>query len=305
MSTVYICRGLPACGKSSLGERMAESNKNLRLVAKDDIRKMLYRNAKWNASKEPLVQDMRDAIIHELLGQKFDVFVHDTNLTGNHIERITEIANEYDADISIIDMTSVSIEDCIKRDALREHSVGYRIIIGMAERYLGREYELFRLRYPTTQSILEMLYLQRHIQLDNDKKNAIIVDIDGTIAIMGDRSPYDFTKVHEDKLYRPLAAVLDSLSEEYTIIFLSGRDIACYNETKAWLEDNELWYFDSSLFMREDGDNRPDSEVKEQLWREQVNIFYNVIAWFDDRKQVVAHMRTLGLPIWQVNWGDF
>jgi predicted kinase len=305
MQIVYVTKGLPACGKSSLGERMAQGDKNLRLVAKDDIRKLLYRNAKWNQSKEPLVVQMRDTIIHELLGSGYNVYVHDTNLAGEHIERIKEIAAEYDVEVSIIDMTTVPVEECIKRDALRENSVGYRVILGMAERYLPEQYNTFRAMYPNNQSVLDMLYEQRNLKYDAELKDAIIVDIDGTLAIMGDRSPYDFAKVSVDKVFYPLVKVLDSLSQDYTILFLSGREATCFNETRQWLQDNNLWYFDSTLIMREANDNRSDNIVKEELYREYVQDFYNVVCIFDDRKQVVEMWRKLGLFCCQVNWGDF
>lgn len=36
------------------------------------------------------------------------------------------------------------------------------------------------------------------IKMDDAKEKCIIVDIDGTVAKMGDRIPYDYTKVHLD-----------------------------------------------------------------------------------------------------------
>lgn len=303
--TVYITKGLPACGKSSLGERMAKDNNKLRLVSKDAIRKLLYGDAKWNASKEPLVISVRDAIIHELLGSEYDVFVHDTNLTGNHVERISEIAGEYDAEVAIIDMTTVPVIDCIKRDALRADSVGYRVILGMAERYLTHQYDLLRLEYPTNDHIIDVLYKQRDIFIDFEKDDCIVVDIDGTVALMGNRSPYDFTKVIDDFAYTSMARLIRTFQKDYYVIYLSGREVTCYPETLAWLQMNDLWFYGSQLFMRDANDNRDDTIVKEELYLHQVKDLYNVIAWFDDRNKVVAHMRKMGLPVYQVNYGNF
>lgn len=40
---------------------------------------------------------------------------------------------------------------------------------------------------------------------------AVIVDIDGTVALMDGRSPYDMTRVFEDKPNEPVIAVVRSL----------------------------------------------------------------------------------------------
>ena len=43
----------------------------------------------------------------------------------------------------------------------------------------------------------------------------------------------------------------------------------------------------------------------EELYRKYIENQYNVIVWLDDRTSVVNHMRSLGLPVWQVASGDF
>ena len=51
----------------------------------------------------------------------------------------------------------------------------------------------------------------RVIQEKEGKLNAYIFDIDGTLAYMNGRSPYDFTRVGEDGVYEDVKEILDEL----------------------------------------------------------------------------------------------
>lgn len=139
------------------------------------------------------------------------------------------------------------------------------------------------------------------------KPKAFIFDIDGTIALKGDRNPYDLSKVLEDKLNDCVAKCLLSIYRDpnnYEIIICSGRQGTqeCEELTIKWLEENGIEY--SFLMMRQEGDMRADYVVKEEMWRKICEDFY-VVAMFDDRNQVVNHARKLGFNVFQVNEGDF
>ncbi len=57
--------------------------------------------------------------------------------------------------------------------------------------------------------------------------------------------------------------------------------------------------------MRAEGDNRPDSIVKRELFETHIRGSYNVHTVFDDRDSVVRMWRRIGLPAWQVAEGRF
>ena len=61
----------------------------------------------------------------------------------------------------------------------------------------------------------------------------IIVDIDGTLAIMKDRGAYEWGKVGNDELNQPVAQAVSALRNMgNTVILLSGRDGSCRKETE-------------------------------------------------------------------------
>lgn len=134
--------------------------------------------------------------------------------------------------------------------------------------------------------------------------SVVICDIDGTLAIKGDRSPFDWQRVGEDKLNTTINKVLLALGHANDIIFFSGRDGSCADLTRKWLEENGWPY--AKLFTRAAGDMRKDSIVKRELYDQHIVGKYSVLCVLDDRDQVVRMWRDeLGLTCLQVAYGDF
>lgn len=140
---------------------------------------------------------------------------------------------------------------------------------------------------------------------DKTKKKCFVFDIDGTLAISGGRSIYDYVKALDDTLNEPVAECLAALKiAGFDIIICSAREGTqeCLEVTKQWLKKGNIEY--KSLFTRGQGDKRADYIVKEEMWREICKTHY-IEAMFDDRNQVVDHARKLGFNVFQVNYGDF
>lgn len=147
----------------------------------------------------------------------------------------------------------------------------------------------------------------------NYRISAIICDLDGTIALNnGHRSPYDFSKVLDDEINEPIRTILEAICKEtyYDIIYVSGRDDSCKEDTLKWLDKNDLPIFYDEyglplLFMRKTGDNRKDSIVKEEIYREFIEPYFIIKFCLDDRNQVVEMWRSIGLVCLQVAEGNF
>lgn len=139
-------------------------------------------------------------------------------------------------------------------------------------------------------------------------KPAIIVDIDGTLAQMNGRGPFEWDRVWEDNLNKPVKMVIDAMNfghpADLEIIIFSGRDSICRKLTTDWLDMHGVPY--DQLYMRPQGNNEKDCIIKRRLYDEHVAGKYDVLFVLDDRNQVVDMWRKdLGLPCFQVNYGDF
>lgn len=136
------------------------------------------------------------------------------------------------------------------------------------------------------------------------KPKAIICDIDGTLADMGKRIPYDFENVDKDEVKHATAeAVRVFHNAGYRIILLSGREDSSKVKTISWLKKNDIPFHE--LYMRKTHDRRKDAIIKRELYENHVKNLYEVLLVLDDRDQVVKMWRDLGLTCFQVDYGDF
>ena len=155
------------------------------------------------------------------------------------------------------------------------------------------------------------------------KPLAVLFDIDGVLADMDHRKYLLSEKpVDWDKFY--LAAILDNpmhstikllkiiyqsqdtyneLNPRPFIFLITGRSSKYENLTKMWLNDYGIRH--DGLYMRPEGDHRPDSEVKKEIYRKEIKDNFNVIAVFEDRTRVVEMWRAEGLTCWQNCDGDY
>ena len=105
-------------------------------VCKDDLREMLDGGV-WSEENEERILLARDSLVSSLLAQGLDVIVDDTNLHPKHERRLREIARDCRASFQVGDCTYVPVDECIRRDAERERSVGADVIRRMHERFLA------------------------------------------------------------------------------------------------------------------------------------------------------------------------
>lgn len=132
--------------------------------------------------------------------------------------------------------------------------------------------------------------------------NIIVCDIDGTVAHMNDRSPYDWSRVGEDSIDDTVRDLLLRYYDTTSIVYVSGRDESCKDITKEWMAKHDVPL--GQLFMRKKGDNRKDTEVKREIYKRHLKD-YNILFVLDDRNQVVKMWREEGLKVFQVAEGDF
>lgn len=295
MKKILVLKGLPASGKSTYAKDLVNLG-SWKRVNKDDLRLMLD-NSLWSSKNEKMVIQLRNYIVKRSLEEGYNVIVDDTNFNPAHEQKMREIANEVGSVSVEVKFFDTPLDECIRRDLSRPNSVGEKVIRDMYKKYLSKSEEIKP--YP----------------VDKQLSWCVICDIDGTLALKGDRSPYDWSKVGLDSVNMPVQYVLNLINsnnalndegytvERATIILLSGRDSVCRKDTEKWLKDNNIPY--DYLFMRAEGDKRKDSIVKKEIFDKEIVGKYNVKLVLDDRNQVVQMWRSLGLTVFQVAEGDF
>lgn len=301
MSELFIYRGLPGSGKTTRARQMQRIAGG-RLVGRDHIREMLFGLDNYEPShgSERYVTEIQDKIIKDGLRAGEKVIVDDMNLRDKYVKRLMEIANNQGAPVSFIDLTNEPLDHCIVNDAFRSRTVGEEVIRDLHKRYIqGKGYPL------PVPSLPEKATQPLKYTAPEGAPKAVIVDIDGTVAKMVDRSPFDESRVHEDLPNTPVIETVKALHQSgHRILFTSARTAGCKEATASWLS-KYVGILDAQLFMRAEGDYRKDSIVKQEIFDNEIRYNYDVVCVLDDRDQVVKAWRDMGLTCLQVAPGDF
>lgn len=306
MSTLWITRGISGSGKTTYARNMVDSNPVGEVIRlnRDDIRAMAlpstYREPVYWA--EELVTKIQHSQITEFLRQGIDVVVDDTNLKSKVVKEFIRLAVKAKADWECVDFFDVPLEECIRRNATRENPIPEEVIRKQWTKFFsgGRTLPVPTLEEETVSGALYVPPL--------GGRAATIVDLDGTVALCGDRDIYDGSKAHLDIPNRP---VVDSVVRDYLhgffIIFCSGRDEQFRDVSEEWISKHVISRSSGGwkLLMRPKGDRRKDSVVKMELFDTHIRNTYNISHVWDDRQQVVDAYRGIGLTVYQVAPGQF
>jgi len=279
-----ITVGVSASGKSTWAEKHCaaepyqwhESNR-------DEIRKIIFSELhgslpfswkKWNWKHEGRVTEIQWHQIKSAAENKLNVIVSDTNLNSNRRAEMQAKLERLGYTVTIKTFP-VSFDEACRRDAERPCGVGVTVI--------AKQFEQWNLEF-----------VKQYVA-DSSLPKAVIVDVDGTLATMHNRSPYEWDKVGNDMPKQFVIDVVNGLKSamQYKIVVMSGRDGICRDLTCDWLCKYGIEYDD--FFIRNQGDMRKDTIVKSELFWENVASRYNVKFVIDDRPSVVLQWRAMGL----------
>lgn len=272
---LLMLKGLPASGKSTYAKEL--ETQGWSRVNKDDIRKEFFPD--WTHKDEREVLYMEDAEIIAELREGNNVVVDDTNFAPKHQPRLEKIAKDEGADFEVL-FIDTPLEVCIKRNRKRPNSVPMEAILTMYRRYIAP-------------------YRDEKPEYDDKLEETIVVDVDGTLAHIVDRDPYDASRAMEDQLSDAVSNVVSmAYGHGYHVIVLTGRHSGHLQVTKDWLQANGVDY--DEIHCRDEGDERPDWIVKRELYEAHIKGKYNVKYVIDDRPSVCRMWRSLGLVTLQV-----
>lgn len=285
--------GISASGKTT----WAEKQSNFKIVSRDNIRTEILVNKgfpntdniwrHWNFKWEPQVTEIYDEQVkfYSEVGQ--DIILADTNLNKDRLKHQRSVleALGYETEVKYF---SVTYDEALTRDRKRKDQVGESTI---------------KKQWLQWSKLPESITGIRKYKRNDYNPFCILVDVDGTVAKMTDRGPFDWDRVLEDECNWHVCNIIDMMAEDKfykpKVIFMSGRDGVCYDDTKEWL--NRFFpNIEFELFMRAAGDMRKDSIIKAELFYKHIEPYYNVMCVFDDRPQVVRMWTDIGLDVMNV-----
>lgn len=153
-------------------------------------------------------------------------------------------------------------------------------------------------------SELERLWCQvlRKSDIMDDKRKAIIVDIDGTLANSdhreyilehGNRDGY-FDAADGDTVNDWCADLIDQYRGSHAIILLTGRPEKIRDLTTFWLNDYDIPY--DMLIMRGENDREQGHIYKDKIYQNYLRHRYDVRLIIDNDPKIIEKFRSMGIP---------
>jgi len=300
MKNLIIFRGLPGSGKSTVAKQMCSPT--VYRASKDDIRLML---GVKSGDNENLVHSLFVDAIRKMLFAGVDVIADCTHILERDIDVYRAIAHQVGNVKLSTRLFKVGPTECIARDAARapQFSVGENVIMRMWKK------SQWSSGWP--EDIIEIFPARKERQpssQDASLQDAVIIDLDGTAMIIGDRNPYDATNCDVVDVPCPAVqrVVLSLVKDDIKPIFMSGRSELYRESTVRSLQRHYSFATtDLTLHMRKENDLRKDEFVKADLYADHVYGRYNIVAVFDDRVSVVKFWRSVGLTVFQLDDREF
>lgn len=174
MKKAIITIGVSGSGKTFWAEKFCLNNRYVN-INRDDIRREMFGFGQWaeykftRAKEDAVTKHQRNLMLSAYDEDVSGIVVSDTNLNQAHRASLIEflVGVGYEVETKIFD---ISLKQAIKNDLNREHSVGREVIY--------RQWKQYQTEFGV-----------KAIKQDESNPRAIIVDVDGTLAEMVDRTP--------------------------------------------------------------------------------------------------------------------
>ncbi|KAJ3160690.1 hypothetical protein HDU86_000449 [Geranomyces michiganensis] len=304
---LIILYGLPGMHTRSFSEDYIANHWNSVVIDRDSLYQSIFASAsptKNNiqrfAEREKITTALEVTLIRNALLRGNTVLVSSPKLSLDHIDRLLAVC-PLDCIVGVRVFNDTDVSEYIKC-LVHDH---------VNEKGMKREYKIVADNASQLETSVETVLAKRNgWKQDANMEPAYVFDIDGTLAIRGDRSAYDRSAYDESKVLLDLpnadvVTLARSLNGSGQVLHIcTGRSEGCRADTEKWLLEHGIQY--RSLHMRPKGDSRPDYVVKEAMWKRiNVEMGNYIIVMYDDRSRVVHHARTLGYTVAQVAYGEF
>jgi predicted kinase len=312
---MLILCGLPASGKSTRRrEWLAEDPDGRIYVNYDEMR--ASDGVPFSRKHEDEIKARAITTVRAAADAGLSVCIDNTNLS----QRVREMWRQLGRSLSMTvveEEIDTPVEECVRRDRLRtgKARVGRAVIENMALRYGFIDWPAYeRIVIVDVDGTLangdhRVHYVTPRGQVCPEvaKNNGVtcaygckVCGGHGQIVKKKDWRSY-FAACPLDTPHQPIIDLVNVLSDAYTILIVSGRDMSQAGiATEDWLDGHGVCY--DHLFMRPGGDGRVDVDVKkeilEYLPKDQVTYV------IDDRPSVLRMWRAEGLTTLAVGPGE-
>lgn len=294
--TLTMLIGSPASGKTTYAEWIVRTEPKTMTISRDEIRFAQFQD-QMDGSTESMITKIINEQTRTLLSNGWNVILDNCNTKWDYIKEPIAIFKEFaNIEFKVFDLP---LEELYERNENRTRKVPKKVIENMYHQLQGLKQKFDFKPIKRVQKELE------YCQQDPNLPKAIICDLDGTLALMNGRNPFDASTCDQDLINEPVSNLLKNYKKlGYKILLVSGREDKYKEPTLRFLATHEIVFDD--LMMRKTKDSRKDSVIKTEIYNNHIKDNYFIEFVLDDRNQVVDTWRNdLKLPCFQVYYGNF
>lgn len=299
---LILTRGIPGSGKSTWAKAwVAEDPEHRIRLNWDDMRNML--GPYWVPSRENINKTMLWCAVNAAAycDKPYEIVIDNMNLNPKGWKEFEEWIETYNHSAHSVNNKVqyvlefkdffISVDECVRRDAMRSNPIGEKTI-----KDIWRRYKHFIQTHEVEKLVNNL------IKDDDTKPYCVVIDMDSTMCFNTQKRAWYGDGSTEAMLNdTPNMGVVRLIEHQnYPVIVCTGRNKAQKEVTEKWL--NKYNIFPEEFYMREDGDYRNGVEVKEELINKILEK-YNIVTIFEDCEPIVRRFREMGLTVLQPNKG--
>jgi predicted kinase len=148
---LILTRGIQGSGKTTFARQFVTEDPEHRIrINNDDLRNML--GPYWIPAREDLVANTKRNIAMDAIQRGYDIIIDNMNLNPKEVKFWQDLVDshnnyitnpnviqpdwlQWEYEIEFKDFFDVSLEECIRRDSLRENPIGENVIRSTYEKY--------------------------------------------------------------------------------------------------------------------------------------------------------------------------
>lgn len=333
---MIVLVGLPGCGKSTLTAQLLREYPDAVVMNRDDIRTEVasakYHEGNPNKKVESQVTVRAEKLMLEALRDGRTVINDNTNAHPGFLQKILEMAKNYNAEIDIRTL-DVPVAEAKRRNRQRAASGGRFVPEEVIDRMASKLYSedghikdvvfgdrgvFFIPKRTVGMNLLDTFNAELEAKYPINKKKIAVVDVDGTLSFnhelldryvgaLGPNDRKDWNSFYRESANAPtndsvLALVKKLRNAGYAVFALTGRVDSNAQPTIDFVRNSGAPV--SRLIMAREGDYRGDYQVKSDAVESLISEGYSIIHAIDDRPSSIRVWDERGISVSRVPYHE-
>ena len=203
MKKLFIYVGPPCSGKTTAANEYRKCIDAETVIGNRDTIRYEIGNGKYDQDHEADVTRIENERVEKAMQEGKTVILDDTNLNPKYIQPWYDMAEKYGYEVETVKFY-VPYAEAMKRSKARKAAGGLYIPKDVMEHFYKRYY-----KEEFEEELRDYRLKKPMAEWADNLPSCVICDLDGTLAMHDGRMPFEWNRIHEDKIDSRLALLLE------------------------------------------------------------------------------------------------